>query len=417
MLRLFKTVSRNKFFYIFALLIIIMFPHTLYLQSNKDLTIIITTVGIDKEEDTIKLSALAVIPKGGNDISSNLEVFEGEGATVSEALNKISNDTGKKIGLSHCDCIALSKDAMEDNITKYLDYFIRTSNLATNATLIATEGKASDLLSATKNSNNLLDLSLRNIVQFKEERSLLESVNIEKFYRQYYTEGSTFYMPILTTEDNTTSSEEGSNTSGGSSNSGENSSEGSGGGAGQGEKKISDNNKVAVLIEGKYYRELDEDEYFIYSLINNNTKGFSIKVEDINDSAVTHSDEIFEQVNKIVFPSYSFKDGTPTATYNIILNLRVDEISGENFSYEAIDGLHNFLDDSVKGNIQTQVKNKLSTSLEKMRKEKMDILNLYANFNAFKTKEWKKYINSLEDKDDYLSKIDIKINLTLLNVF
>ena len=58
---------------------------------------------------------------------------------------------------------------MSDNVTRYLDYFIRSANLTTNASLIATDGKASDLLSATKSSNNLLDLSLRSIVQFKEE--------------------------------------------------------------------------------------------------------------------------------------------------------------------------------------------------------------------------------------------------------
>ena len=390
-----------------------MFPSTLYLQSDKDLTIIITTIGIDKIDDKIKLSALAVVPKGGNDISANLEVFEGEGDNISSALSSISHNTGKDIGLAHCDCIAISQAAMADNMTEYLDYFIRSANLTTNASLIATDGTASDLLSATKSSNNLLDLSLRNIVQFKEERSLLESVNIEKFYRQYFTEGSTFYMPILSTEDNNSSSggEESSGESGA-----DDSSQGSGGGAGNGEKKIVDNSKVAVLTKGKYDRTLTEDEYFIYSLLSPTTKDMSIVVEDINDGAVTRSKETFEQVNKLVIPSYTFKDRIPTITYTVILNLRIDEVNGENYSYAAIDGLHNYLSDTVKEKIQSQVKEKLSTTVEMMKRDKLDILNVYSKFNAFKHGKWTEYISSLENKDNYLEKVDIKINLTLLNV-
>ena len=410
MLSLFKIVSRNKLFYVFAFLIILMFPTTIYLQSDKDLTIIITTIGIDKEDDQIKLSALAVIPKGGNDISSNLQVFEGSGDSITDAFAKISNSTGKKIGLAHCDCIALSTTAMEDNLTKYLDYFIRTSNLTTNATLVATDGSAHDLLSATKSSNNLLDLSLRNIVQFKEERTLLDSVNIEKFYKQYFTENSTFYMPLLSTEE-AENQKESSSQSGS-----ENSSEGSGGGAGEGDKKISDKNKIAVITKGKFVRILDDDEFFIYSLVNKSTKGFKFTLNNVNDSAVTNSKEIFEQISKLTHASYSLDNGKPLVTYDIVLNLRIDEVSGENFSYTAVGGLHNFLDDSVKKQFKEMVEQKLDSTINSMKKYKNDILNLYTKFNAYKHSAWQDYLKSLDNMSDYLDGIDIKINLTIFNV-
>lgn len=412
MLSLFKIISRNKLFYVFAFLTILMFPTTIYLQSDKDLTMIITTIGIDKEDDEIKLSALAVIPKGGNDISSNLQVFEGSGKSITDAFAKISNSTGKKIGLAHCDCIALSKSAMEDNLTKYLDYFIRTSNLTTNASLVATDGSASDLLNATKSSNNLLDLSLRNIVQFKEERTLLDNVNIEKFYKQYFTENSTFYMPLLSTEEkNETKGNSPSQSSSDST-----SSEGSGGGAGDGDKKISDKNKIAVITKGKFVRTLDDDEFFIYSLVNKNTKGFKFTLDNVNDSAVTNSKEIFEQISKLVHTSYSFENGKPVATYDIVLNLRIDEVSGENFSYTAVDGLHNFLDDGVKEQFKEMVENKLDFTIDCMREYKNDILNLYTKFNAYKHSAWQAYLKNLPDQSDYLSGLDIKINLTIFNV-
>lgn len=389
-----------------------MFPTTIYLQSDKDLTIIITTIGIDKDEDGVKLSALAVIPKGGNDISSNLQVFEGAGESITDAFGEISNSTGKKIGLAHCDCIALSKSAMDENLTKYLDYFIRTSNLTTNATLVATDGSASDLLNATKSSNNLLDLSLRNIVQFKEERTLLDSVNIEKFYKQYFTESGTFYMPLLSTENAESSGAGGSSQSSGS----DSTSQGSGGGAGGGEKKISDKNEIAVIVKGKYVRSLSEDEFFIYSLVNRNTKGFKITLDNVSDSAVTDSKEIFEQISKLVHSSYNFVDGKPVVTYDVVLNLRIDEVSGENFSYTAVDGLHNFLDDNVKDKLKDMVESKLASTKESMREYKNDILNLYTKFNAYKHSDWQKYLKTLNSQSDYLDEVDIKINLKIFNV-
>lgn len=187
MLRPLKTLSRNKLFYVFAFLIVIMFPSTLYLQSDKDKTVVITTVGIDREEDEYNISLLAVIPKGSNDINANLEVFEAKGKSVAEALDNLSLNSGKKIGLAHCDCIIFSLEVAEDNVAMVLDYFIRTANLTSNATLVATDGKSKDLINATKSSNNLLDLSLKNIVMFQEETSLLENVSIQKFYRNYFT--------------------------------------------------------------------------------------------------------------------------------------------------------------------------------------------------------------------------------------
>lgn len=410
MLRLFKTISRNKLFYVFALLIVLMFPSTIYLQSDKDLTMIITTIGIDKVADKIKLSALAVIPNGGSDISSNLEVFEGEGETISDAFNQISSSTGKKIGLAHCDCIALSLASMDENLTLYLDYFIRTSNLTTNATLVATDSTASKLLNAVKSSNNLLDLSLKNIVQFKEERSMLDSVNIEKFYKQYFTPNSTFYMPLLSIQEKTNEGDSSGEASP------ESASEGSGGGAGEGDKKISDNNKICVVKKGKFVRSLDDDEYFIYSLINKNTKGFTITLENVNDSAITNSTCVFEQISKIVFPKYSFEDGTPTITYSVILNLRIDEVSGENFNYSAVDGLHNFLDDGTKEKLKNMVEEKLSSTTQKLKEFDLDILNVYTKFDAYHHSTWQKYLSGLDNPNDYLDGIDIKINLTLFNV-
>ena len=400
--KILKKLSRNKIFFVFVFLIIFMFPSTLYLQSDKDKTMIVTTLGIDKKDDKLTLSALAVIPNSSQEISAKLEVFEGEGESVDEALANISQNAGKEIGLAHCDCLLVSKDISTQNLTRYLDFFIRSSNLTTYATIIVSDGPAKDLLEATKASNDYLDLSLKNIVTFEEQRSLLENVNIEEFYRRYFSIGSTYTLPILSTEEGESNAKSsGENKEGG--NASEN-------------KKIINDNKMAVFKKGEFVRELSEDENFIYNLISPTSNYGTIKVENINDNFVTESTEIFKQKKKFILPIFKFVNNTPTVDYNIFLSIEINEVIGEDFSYASIDSLQTFQSKTVKEKINKQVQDKLNITEKLMKQDKLDILDLYTKFNAFKTSNWKEYLKTLKSPSDYLNGIDININLHLINI-
>lgn len=409
-----KKIIKNKYFIIITILILIMLPSTLYMSSDKDDTIIITTIGVDKEEDKYSLTALAIIPKGSEDINSNLEVFEASGDTISAALDTIALDTGKKIGLAHCDCIVISQDVLNENITKLMDFFIRTANITTNATLVATDSKANKLIEATKSSNNLLDLSLKNIVTYQEKNSLLDDITLERFYRTHYMKSSTFYLPIISVDE---SSSDSSQSSGGGDN--ESSGNASGGSSGSGgtqsqQLKIKNDSKIAILEHGKFSRIMTEDEMFIYNLLSHSSENIRIEVEDINDEYVNNSKEIYQQVEKFVLPIYRFIDDKPVVEYHIWLSLMIDEIiSEENFAYASIDSLQNFLSEPVKQHIHEQVEDKLESTVKTMNNEKDDILQLYEKFNAFHNGAWNKYIMSLDNQQDYLENIYIDIKLYL----
>jgi len=411
-----KKLIKNKYFVIFAILIIIMFPSTLYMQSDKDNTIVITTIGIDKEDDQYGLTVLAVIPKGGNDINANLEVFEAKGDTISQALDTIALDTGKKIGLAHCDCIIVSQEILDENITKITDYFIRTANLTTNATLVATDSKAKKLIEATKSSNNLLDLSLKNIVTYQEKNTMLDDITLERFYRTHYMKSSTFFLPVISVEE---SSQSGGSSSGGGGNesSGNASQDSTGGGDSSSQSqqtKIKNDSKIAILEHGEFSRYLNDDEKFIYNLISNNSDTFRIEIENINDQYVNNSKEIYQQISKTVIPFYTFDEDKPVVVYNIWLSVMIDEIiSEDNFSYASIDSLQNFLSPVVEEKIKNQINEKLSKTNDIIHAEKDDILGLYEKFNAFHPFKWKDYINSLDNQSDYMAGVELKINLHL----
>lgn len=418
MKKIWQKLLRNKGFYIFAILIILMFPTTLYAQSDKDKTLVVTSIGIDKKEDNYTLTTLAVIPKGSNDVNANLEVFSGEGKTISEALKNISYNSGKKVGLSHCDTIILSLDATENNISTMLDYFIRTSNLSTNASIIVSDKDAKELIDASKSSNNYLDLSLKSIVAYQEDNSFMDDITIEKFYKTYYTESSTFYLPIVSIQ---SSSESGSSSEGGGAGSSGNQSGGgseqSGGGesGGSEEKKIKNDERILLLKNGKKERELTPDEIFIYSLISADSDNLKIKLEKVNDEYVTDSLEVFQQVDKTVFTKYKFDaEGKPYVHYDVWLSIMLDELSSEvNYSYSAIDSLQNFISPTVEKLINDQVKEKLKNTISEYQKDNNDILGYYEKYHAYHTKDWKRYIDTLSDQHEYMENLDIAINLHL----
>ena len=414
MLNTIGKIWKNKVFMVLAILMLITFPNTLYKQSDKDTTIVATSIGIEKKDDKYSVSILAVIPKGESDVNSNLEIFEGDGNTVAEALDNITLDIGRKIGLAHCDCIIFTEEIMQNNLTQILDYFTRTANLSTNPTLIATPSSAKELLNSVKSSNNLLDLSLKNIISSQEDRTLLKNITLDRFYRAYFSPNSTFTIPILTTDKSSGSSSSSSSGSSGG-NLPEESSGGSSSGGGQEQQaKIKNNNQIAVLRDGTTIGHLNEDEQFIYNLLTNPSEHQKFTLENINDENFKNSTVVFQEADKIIVPKYKFVDGKPVAEFNIWLSVMIDEArSTENNSYSSISGTQNFLTDTIKEEFNNLVQEKLKTTNSLMQEKRYDIMNLYSKFNAYKYRKFYNYLQTLENQTEYMTGMSIEINLKL----
>lgn len=409
MLDILGRIWKNKIFVIIAVLIIVTFPSTLYMQSDKDKTIVTSAIGIDKEDSEYEITILAVIPKGSDDINSNLEIFSSKGKSISEALDTISLDLGKKIGLAHCDSIIFSQKLMEENLTLIFDYFIRTANLSTNPTLVATPDSAKDLLSAIKSSNNLLDLSLKNIIDSQEDRTMLDNVTIDRFYRAYLSHNSTFAIPILSVQDST-----GENSQSGSESSQEGSQGGESSSGGEKSKQIKNDNNIAIIRDGKFVAELSEEEKFIYNLLTNPSSYQKFTLNNVTDENVTNSTMILQEADKIIIPSLKFKDGKPSIEFKVWLSVMLDEIIGkDNHSYASLNGIKNFLTPMVKDKFNKLIQENLDKTISAMHENKYDVLNIYSRYNAFKYKDFQKYLSSLDHPIDYMTGVDVKIDIAL----
>lgn len=413
MLEIINKVWKNKVFLIILLLILITLPTTIYKQSDKDKTIVTSSIGIDLKDNEYDVTILAVIPKGENNVNSNLEVFNDQGSTLSEALDNISFNIGRKIGLAHCDCIIFNESLMNENLTQILDYFIRTANLSTNPSLIATPDSAKDLLDAVKSSNNLLDLSLKNIITSQEDRTLLENTTIDRFYRAYYSPNSTFTIPVLSVKKSDDSKGQGSSEGNMSSDS---SASGSESGASQSseDKKIENKNEVIVLKDGRAIGKLSDDEKYIYSLLSKPSAYQKFTLENINDENFTNSTVVFQETDKAFVVKYKMNDNNPEAEFHLWLSVMLDEVKSiDNHDYSSINGTENYLTDTIKAEFEKQVAEKLENTNKALQENKYDVLNLYAKFNAFRHGQFMDYIESVGGIKEYMSKMTISIKLHL----
>lgn len=107
-------------------------------------------VGIDLADDGFDVSALSVVVSGGDGAaaSETYVVTSAQGATVSEALDKISQKMGLLVSLSHCNVLVLSPRVFSVDHVRLLLPLVSSFSLPEQAAVTATESKPSDVLAA-----------------------------------------------------------------------------------------------------------------------------------------------------------------------------------------------------------------------------------------------------------------------------
>ena len=418
MKRALKHLLSNKTFYIFLVLTLFMFPDALFQQGDKARTAIVTTVGIDKvENEEYEVSVLTVIPKGASQLNANLELFSAKGKSIVKALDTIGDSLGKNIGLSHCDCIILAKSVLEEDVCKVLDYFIRNANMSNNASVIVSKDTSKELLEASKSANNLYDLTLKDIVKYSDDDNYNTGMNIESFYKDYYSFDSVSIIPLLELEESDNSSGGSSGSGGGeSSNTSSGSSSSSSGGepnsssSKSGESKnVKNNGDSVVLINGKYENTLSNEENYIYNLLSPHTKHENITVTNVTDELVTNASETYRVVDKYNYRQVEYKNNKFIVNYYSYLVLKLEEVVTDHYELKTIENLEEYLTPCVKQKMYENIMTKFNTSVSEIKRTNQDILKVGREFYAYHTKEWQEYVK--DNKDNYLENIEFNLHI------
>ena len=444
-----KFLKRFKIIIIFSLITIAIIPFSLYKPAETEKVAVITSIGIDKNNEEIELSANVIVPNSGASGGSGgggdgtVKTVSAKGNDITSAFSNLTLILGKMVGLSHCDSIILNKNLFEENVTKYLDFFVRTNNLTSNATVIVAENKASEIIETSAAQKDLRAVSLSEVLTLSDEYSIASNSNVDSFYTNYFSAAGVSILPVLTAgESNTPSGQtkensqndstqssktenlqnseeknsQNSNTetsggseggsasnSGGSEPSAQSSQTQSESGSGAPQKIVKNEGKAVVVKNGKIVYLLPGVEVQGLNLISSTTKKGHIKIEDVTNDLFENATLNFEIFNKDVKTMGYFINGLPIFNFKFNLVLKLEEVAMNNFNIEAMKITHNFVTGEIKEKINESVQKSISELINSSKKNKTDTFKVYDYFYKFHNAEWLNFIKSLEDKDDYLN--------------
>ena len=406
-------MSKNLFnkiiLFAVVLFLLVLAPGALNVPSQTAVRAICTGLAIDKgsQEGQITVSAQILIPEAGGQYTQKLSMVSQDGETVEDALELMEYQVGKKIRLAHCNFIILGKELCEQqNIATVLDYFLRGNNIANNTLLIYSDKEAKELLSKSSNINTNEVDNLQIISKYNERYVFSGNANLLSFYHDYLSPQKTSCMARITIKENGDSSSSSGSGGGSGGESGEASS-GSGGGSSQNAQSdaVLSDGSVAVFYKGKLARILTNDEREQFNWFDGKITGTIIKLTGISDKVLNNADIAYSITQKKLRFDYQIVNNIPTIKLKIDVGLKLEMVQQEDET--SLSNYDNSISEAVSNAISTKIENDVQNMMKIQKEYGFDVFNIYKPFNIRCHLEWQKYLDSLENPEDYMKNIEV----------
>ena len=420
-------LMKNKIYFIFIICVCLLFPMAISLPSIANTSLVVVALGIDKVEDEYETSIMMLVPKQSGAFNQSLEVISAKGETVRQALNQLSIHTGKRIGLGHCGMIILNDEALKEDIMKSLDYLIRDTQVDNSCVIVNTNESSKKLLNANKNLKKLYGIDSAGILDFLSNYVFLEETNIEEIVNSKLSNNNVSFMAYMVLTDDETdgldvgkkgeSGASSGDTSGGDTSGGgggeSESGEDGGGQSGEDKKVVSNLGQISLLLDGKKVAVADEEIMKGLFWLGQKQSKLEFLLTHYSDENLMDADLSFIVKDKSVSKDYKFVGNKPVINLNINASMKLNEIVSPYEKDLFFVSYADYVNDTMKNAIITQVKTEVVNSIQFLIDNKTDIIEAYRGFEKFHYKQWNTFLDSLTDKKDFLKEIDFNINVTI----
>lgn len=374
------------------------------------------TIGIDKAEEGLEVSVLAFVITPKEKYDESFLLISAKAPTIAEALNLVGLNLGKKLITVHTSVIVISKEFAEHGVIETFNYLFRSNSITNDTFIICTGCCAKEMI---KNEQKLITSAgarLEELSLFNEEFMVSSDINIESVYRGYFspTRSSVISLIELIEEESatqtTTGEEESANPSEENSSNGSNNSNSQ---SQQNEKHIQNSGKAVILYDGKLKMIMDETEMRGINWLGNNISNISIKAENVTDLNFENALLFFEVEGNEVKKNSYFKNDKPVMEVTIKLYIKLEQVLQENLwkFKEHLSGIKNYLTIEVRNKLENTVKKEFSLGLQKLIENQTDVLDIYKTFNFQNHFKFQKWLNTLEDRNDFLREIDYRVTV------
>ncbi len=407
-------ISKSFAFSYFILIMIIFLPTAITMPSLSFRSAIITAIGVDRSEEGVEVSVLTLSEISKDNMGENTKLVSGSNSTVASAISSIESQIGRKLRMGHVGYIAISQDLATENIANVLNNLIITTKLPNTVSLVVSEGNAKDILKQTDQLEQSSSFKLREIIQNEFNVNYTKDTSVDAFLKGYLSDISTStlgYIKLTSNEDEglNSSEESGSSpsTQGGGASSGDS---GQSSNSNSNDKTtISFQREHAVFVNGvlKYVLSLEEMKGINW-LVESDLQQI-LTIENYTGQGLNNAKITFDVIGDKITPKVYFKNNKPIITYDLFLTVNPVEIIQENKNYISPNELK--IDEVVNDKINQKIKSEISNTIFKLREEKTDVFGVYKLLYSTHYYEFMDFLDSLENRDDFLSYVQFKINV------
>ena len=446
MKKIINRFKKNPMLLVFLVILVFFAPFALFSPGESTRCSIVTAVGVDKLGEEYEVSLLTFIPTANQTYLETNSVVTGKGKSVAEAISNAGLTLGKKVCLSHAKTTVISTKLMQDDIAKDIDYLGRVASLSENTILICTDNPAKEFLLAAQTLEKDIGLKLEELISYNVDNVYVTDTSVEAFFKGYYSQtGSSIigYLKLASGEGEEKSqadSSQGGNQSGGGQSggnqnsggqgeesggesgidaqdevSGYGSSQASSGGSsgsssqsGNSDKKVLNSGEVVLIKNGIMVDKLSTEQLHGINIINGNAIDRTITIENVTDESYQDAMLTYTVKNKRVKITTKFENGHPIFRIDVILGLELVEGKEGETNIRTNTELSD-ISEEVAGKVEQFLKSRFQDTLKVLRKNKTDVIGVTQMFERENKKEFRKFLRSLDDPDDFLNFMNFEL--------
>jgi Ger(x)C family germination protein len=392
-------IWKTPMFLIFVLIFVFLGLPALGKPAEIDRFAVVTALGIDiADEEGYEVSLLTFIPVAEQSFTQNYKVVSSSGKTLAQAIDYAGLNLGKKIGLSHLRTIVLGDELNSLDITNVLDFLTRDKEISSSTKLISTTENARDFLEALQQLDSQSSLIVSEIVGSNKDYVYSTDSSLETFFKGYFSPTKASLVPVFSlSEDGDGVAVSSQQTQGESQNAN----------ASDGRKKIVNSGQTHLFKSGKLVTTLSGSDMQKLNYFKNDSAVGTITLENFSDDEFENATLSFNVYDKKIRKRVVFENGIPIVCLDVRLEVMLGEVE-QNDGMLDVDIDTHTLTKPISDAIEKKVRSEIADAINIMRQSKTDAVDFYALLHNSAKKNFQRFLNSLDDKDDYLSSVIFK---------
>ncbi len=412
MKRFFKKIWKTPMVMIFIFITAIYGFSALGKSTEINRFAVVTAIGIDNmadENNQFELSFLTFIPIAEQTFTETYKVITAKGDSFVEAIDYAGQYLGREIGLSHLRTVVINEDLLQNDVTKILDYLTREKEVPSSTKLIATDSSAKDFLSAMQKLDMESSIKVSEMVNFNQRYITATDASLEKFFKGYFSPTHASIIPIFSLEKD---EENGISVANNEAQGGEGGSQGgeNGGQTGEGENisyNIVNGGEALIFKNGFLKRQLSADDLKNINYFRGNFSTGALTIKNFSGKPFENANLTFNIYDKKMKTKVVFENGIPVFYCDIKFTVVLNGVEEDNGMFDENVDLY-LITSKAATEIEKKVKSNMADGLAIMREVKVDIADFYTKIYNTDKKSFKRFLDSLDDKDDYLNHVLFK---------